>query len=122
MFPLVVIGVIGGYWLLYDGWQRVSHFSPTNPLSGVAGAVQNVAGTLVNPGLASNTTSQESADINKFLGPISKYVNAHPNTRADFDTSVKPAVVAFTSNRNDATFTAALEALRNFAKKYGITI
>ena len=122
MFPLVVIGVIGGYWLLYDGWQRVSHFSPSNPLSDIGGALSGVAGTLVNPGLQSNTTSAESADINKFLTPISKYVNAHPNTRADFDAHVKPAVVAFTSNRNDATFTAALEALRSFAKKYGIKI
>ena len=40
MFPLVVIGVIGGYWLLYDGWQRVSHFSPSNPITDVVNATK----------------------------------------------------------------------------------
>jgi hypothetical protein len=123
VFPIVVIAIIGGYWLFYDGWQRVSHFSPSNPLNAVTGpisdAVSGVTGYLNGTGF-----SAASADIlNTYLGAIahSGVTAKNPAAKADYDANVLPKVRAWQSDSGSFDkLVAAVKAAGTFMKRYGI--
>lgn len=80
MFPVGVLLLFGGYWLLYDGIQRVEHRSDWGlfgTIAKAAGGVSN-AGTVVGGvagGAFGTKTTGTAKTVEHGLSPISWLTN-----------------------------------------------